>query len=120
MIKSMKYRYVNDKSIILKAMRMSQGFSTREAEKVTKVSKSSITHFETGRMNMPEERIKKMVLAYGYRWREFREFLLGRRLPLKIDMECLKIIEGMSEMNLRKAYMLLSIVEDISFAEEGI
>ena len=94
---------------ILRYMRMSRVISMRKAGSLINYSDSSINHFEQGRMDIREETIVKLVVAYEYTMEQFNEYRNGKVLPvLSIKDACMGLIDRLDESKLRAVHSLLA------------
>ena len=67
-------------SKILRYMRVSRGIAMRKAGALTNLSDSAISHYEHGRMDVPEQRLIQLVKAYDYTMQDFRDFAAGKEI----------------------------------------
>lgn len=99
---------ITRQSKILRFMRMSKRVSMREAGRRNGCSDSAISHYEQGRMEVSEERIRQLVQCYGYPFLEFEEYMAGKPLPvLSIKDECIGLLDQINEDKLRAVHAVL-------------
>lgn len=92
----------------LRYMRLSRGVSQEKVATHLGLSKASIGHFEHGRVDLTDDRIKSFLRLYEYSDTEFQEFLNGKAIPvLDLKYECLMLLEKVDETKLRTVHAVL-------------
>lgn len=108
-MKRSQQKIITLKSKIIRYMRLSKKVSQPDAAKVSGCSPQAIGHYENGRMEIPERRLKMLLTAYGFSEGEFLEYLNGKPIPLiSIKDECLQLIDQIrNEDKLRAVHTIL-------------
>jgi transcriptional regulator with XRE-family HTH domain len=101
---------------IVRHMRKTRGLSMNEAGRLVKVTGSAIAHMEQGRMDISRERLKSLVLAYGYSMQDFLEFIDGKSIPISYRDECIAIVRQLDEPRLAAVYAILTTFAPNSMA----
>lgn len=108
-MKRSQQRRITRTSKILRFMRVSKRISMREAGRRCNLSDSAINHYEHGRMDVPEQRLRHLVEAYGYSMDDFRAFSEGKEIPvLSIKDECVGLLELIDEAKLKTVHAVLT------------
>jgi transcriptional regulator with XRE-family HTH domain len=108
-VKRSQQKIITLKSKVIRFMRISKKISQPEAAKATGCSPQAIGHYENGRMEIPDGRLKALLDIYGFDNQEFQEFMNGKPIPLiSIKDECLQLIDQIrSEEKLRAVHTVL-------------
>jgi len=93
---------------IVRHMRKTRGLSLNKAGRLVKISGSAISHMEQGRMDISRERLKSLVLAYGYSMQDFLEFVDGRAVPISYRDECIAIVRQLDDARLVAVHAMLT------------
>ena len=106
---------VTRESKALKRMREMKGLSVRKLAELLNVSHTLVSHLERGRANISEAYIEKFLTALCCSWEEWRIALSGEKKTQtlakdKLNQDCLKKIQGLSE---DKLMLLDSILKEI-------
>jgi transcriptional regulator with XRE-family HTH domain len=97
------------KSKIIRYMRVSKGISQARAALAAGCSDQAIGHYETGRMDISEERLSKLIKFYGYSQNGFEMFLKGTPLPvLNLKGECILLLDHIDDTKLKAVYAVLT------------
>lgn len=93
---------------VLRYLRVTKGISMRLAGEMNGCSYSLINHYETGRTDIVERRIRELVESYGWEMAEFDEFLAGKPIPvLDIKRDCVDMLDRIGEAKLRAVHAVL-------------
>ena len=96
-------------SRILKYMRVTKRISMREAGRLCNLSDSTINHYEKGRIDIPDRRLKQLVKTYGYTMEDYESLADGRALPvLNLKTECIGLLELIDEKKLKTVHAVLT------------
>ena len=107
--KRSQQRIVTRTSKILRYMRVSKHISMREAAHRCDLSVSAINHYEHGRMDISERRLRQLAKAYGYTAQELQGLIDGQELPvLDLKRECLGLLELIDEKKLKTVHAVLT------------
>lgn len=90
-------------------MRISQKVSQETAAKAAGCSDAAIGHYENGRMEIPENRLRRLITTYGYSYEIFMEYINGKPIPI-IDVrdDCLRLLSQVdNEDKLRAIHTIL-------------
>lgn len=102
------YKAMTKEALVLKYMRESRHLSMRKAGKLIGMSDATISHAENGRMDLSPDFILKVVIAYGYSYQDFLNFLEGKKeVPEHLRSECIEIIKRLSMEKLRSVKAIL-------------
>lgn len=96
---------------ILRYMRLMGRTSMKEAGKRLGISDSAISHIENGKMELPQERIFQMVIAYGFTMCEFKELCLRSEIPVHRRDDCKRLLDALPDSKLE---MVLPFLMQIS------
>jgi transcriptional regulator with XRE-family HTH domain len=89
-------------------MRVSKGIAQARSALAADCSEPAIGHYETGRMDISQVRLEKLIRFYGYTLGEFEEFLSGRPLPvINLKDECVSLLEKIDETKLKAVHAVL-------------
>ena len=91
----------------LTALRKLRGLSQYQASYLCKYHRTAIGHIENGRVELPQSRIQHIVKSYGFTMRDFDYHMKSERFVTDIQDECISIIRGLSEKNLKAVQPLL-------------
>jgi transcriptional regulator with XRE-family HTH domain len=92
----------------LRFLREQPGMSLREVAALTRYSDSLIHHLETGRMDIREHHLQKLLPTYRTTLETFRMFSSGSvPMPLNLRLECIEILKAMSVDQLRTVHPVL-------------
>lgn len=100
-------KIVTREAQIIRHMRVSRGISQHQAALACRCSEQAIGHYENGRMNISEAKLRLLLTAYDYRWDQFEEFRLGKVLPTDYRSECQVILSGLDEAKLKLIHGVL-------------
>lgn len=92
---------------ILRYLRLKAMISLVDASQRNNMTKAAICHMEKGRMRIPKERIRPIVLSYGYTMRDFEELMKMEEPPVCPEDECISIVRKLSNEKLQMAYLFL-------------
>lgn len=88
-MKRSQQKIITIKSRAIRYMRLSKGMPQSVAAETAGCSKQAIGHYETGRMDISAERLRRLLSAYGYTESDFEEYLTGKAIPiLNVKDEC--------------------------------
>lgn len=94
---------------ILRYMRVSRRVSMREAGRRCNLSDSAISHYEHGRMELTDARIRQLVEAYGYSLADYQAFADGHEMPvLSFKDECVGLLDLIDEKKLKTVHAVLT------------
>lgn len=82
MSKRTNQKIITAKSKTLRYMRLAKEISQATAAQAAGCSVAAIGHYETGRMDIPDERLRRLLMAYGETWDSFQEYLDGKAIPI--------------------------------------
>lgn len=108
-MKRSQQKIITEKSKVIRFMRLSKRVSQPDAARAAGCSPQAIGHYENGRMDIPEARLRRLLTAYGFTADELQEFLNGKPIPIiSIKDECLQLLDQIrSEEKLRAVHMVL-------------
>ena len=102
------YKKIITKEVkVLKVLRKLKNLSQYKASLICGYHKGAIGHIENGRIELPQSRIQHIVKSYGFTLEDFERHMKSDVLVTDIQNECLSIIKGLSEENLKAVYSLL-------------
>jgi hypothetical protein len=82
--------------------------SLRKAATLTRFSGSLIHHLETGRMDISDHHLEKLLPVYRTTFETFKMFSSGGvPMPQNLRSECIEILKAMSIDQLRTAHPVL-------------
>ena len=91
----------------LKALRRLRGLSQYQASHLCRYHRTAIGHIENGRVELPRLRIQHIVQSYGFTMDDFEYHMKAEVLVTEIQEECISIIKGLCEKNLKAVHPLL-------------
>lgn len=87
-------KIITIRSRIIRYMRQSKRIPQTVAALEAGCSYQAIGHYEAGRMGISEDRLEKLVLAYGFTRMEFDEYVNDKPIPfVSLKDECMQMIE---------------------------
>ena len=92
---------------MLKLLRTLKNLSQYKASSVCGYHRKAIGHIENGRVELREARIAHIVKAYGFKMADFDCHMKSDILVTEIQDECISIIKGLCEKNLKAVHPLL-------------
>lgn len=93
-MKRSQQKIITLKSRAIRYMRLSKGVTQSAAAEAAGCSKQAIGHYETGRMNISQDRLHLLLTAYGFSESEFNEYLNGKAIPmLNLKDECVGLLD---------------------------
>ena len=97
-------------SRVIRYMRLVKRISQPVAAQAAGCSAAAIGHYENGRMDIPENRARKLVACYGFEWDDFEAYVGGQPLPmLNLKDECYGLLDRIqSEEKLRAVHTILA------------
>ena len=102
------YKKVITKQVrVLRLLRQLKSLSQYKASSICGYDKSAIGHIENGRLRLPKARIDHIVKSYGFTMEDFDYHMKSEVLVTEIQDECISIIKGLGEKNLKAVYPLL-------------
>ena len=108
-MKRSQQKIITTKSKIIRFMRVSKKISQPDAASAAGCSPQAIGHYENGRMDIPEARLKRLLNRYNFTPEEFNEYLNGKPIPMiNVKDECLQLLDQIrSEEKLRAVHTIL-------------
>lgn len=108
-MKRSQLKIITTKSKIIRFMRISKKISQPDAARASGCSPQAIGHYENGRMDIPEPRLKCLLDFYGFSAHDFQEYLNGMPIPIiSIKDECILLIDQIpNEEKLRAVHTIL-------------
>jgi transcriptional regulator with XRE-family HTH domain len=100
-------RLVTKDVLTLIALRKLRFLSQYQASKRCGYSKCAIGHIESGRIELPPERIEHVVKSYGFTIQDFNHHKNSDQFITDIQDECIKVIRLLSEEKLKAVFPLL-------------
>ncbi|MDZ4677936.1 MAG: helix-turn-helix transcriptional regulator [Oligoflexia bacterium] len=88
-------------------MRLSRSVSQERAALMIGCSESAIGHYETGRMDISELRLKQFLKTYRYGKDDFDEYMNGRPIPISLKDECVGLLNKLDETKLKAVHSVL-------------
>lgn len=109
MKKRSQQKIITTKSRIIRFMRISKKISQPDAARAAGCSPQAIGHYENGRMDIPEARLRRLLTLYDFTNEEFLEYLNGKPIPLvSVKDECLQLLDQIrNEDKLRAVHTVL-------------
>lgn len=109
MKKRSQQKVITTKSRIIRFMRISKKISQPDAARTAGCSSQAIGHYENGRMDIPEARLRRLLNLYDFTNEEFLEYLNGKPIPLiSVKDECLQLLDQIrNEDKLRAVHTVL-------------
>lgn len=109
MSKRSNQRRITRQSKILRFMRLSKNVSQARAALKVDCSEAAIGHYENGRMDVSELRLKELLYAYGYTRQEWDEYMNGRPIPnLSIKEECIQMLNKLDQNKIQTVHAVLA------------
>ena len=103
-MKRSQKKIITVRSRIIRYMRLSKRIPQTAAALVAGCSYQAIGHYEAGRMGISEDRLEKLLLAYGFTRLEFDEYVNGKPIPfISLKDECAQMIEQIESEDKLKA-----------------
>lgn len=108
-MKRSQQKIITTKSKIIRFMRISKKISQPDAARSAGCSPQAIGHYENGRMDIPENRLRRLLTLYDFTFEEFNEYLSGKPVPMvNVKDECLQLIDQIrNEEKLRAVHTIL-------------
>ena len=108
-MKRSQQKIITTKSKIIRFMRISKKISQPNAARAAGCSPQAIGHYENGRMNIPENRLRRLLTLYDFTFEEFTEYLGGKPIPMvNVKDECLQLLDQIrNEEKLRAVHTIL-------------
>ncbi len=108
-MKRSQQKIITIKSKIIRFMRIPKKISQPEAAHKASCSPQAIGHYENGRMEIPDSRLKCLLEFYGFSDSEFQEYFNGKPIPIvSIKDECILLIDQIpNEEKLRAVHTIL-------------
>ena len=108
MSKRSQQKRISTQTRVLKFLRERAGLSIRKAASRSGVGDGVINHLETGRIQIHQRHLDKLLPAYGSSMQTFEMFASGSvALPQDVRADCLEIVKSMSVEQLRTAHPVL-------------
>ncbi len=105
------YKRIITKEVrVLRILRQQKRINQYQASKICGYSKPTIGHIENGRIEIPQERIKHIVISYGHTMDKFFELMKENVLRDEIIKECYVKIVGLTESKLK---LVQSVLENL-------
>ncbi|MBK24542.1 MAG: hypothetical protein CME70_11160 [Halobacteriovorax sp.] len=99
---------ITKEALILRYMRESRHLSMRKAAKVIGISEAKINHSENGRRDLKPDYILKVVVALGYSYQDFLDFLNDKKdVPEHTLSECIEILKRLTPDKLKTVRTIL-------------
>ena len=92
---------------VLQVLRILKNLSQRKASSICGYHKKAIGVIENGRVELSETRIVHIVKSYGFTMEDFERHMKSEVLITEIQDECISIIKGLCEKNLKAVHPLL-------------
>ena len=92
---------------VLRLLRQQTRLSQRRASTACGYHEAAIGGIENGRVELSMERISHIVESYGFTMEDFDFHMNAEILVTEVQDECISIIRGLSEKNLKAVYPLL-------------
>ena len=100
-------RIITKEAQVLKALRKLKKFSQRKASLICGYHKTAICFIENGRVELHSAKISHIVKSYGFTMEDFERHMKSEVLVTDIQDECISIIRGLCEKNLKAVQPLL-------------
>ena len=102
------YKKIITKEVkVLKVLRKLKNLSQYKASFLCGYHKGAIGHIENGRVELFQPRIQHIVKSYGFTMRDFESQMKSEAFVTDIQDECIAIIKGLCEKNLKAVHALL-------------
>ena len=98
---------VTKEAKVLQVLRKLKRYSQYKASFQCGYSKTAIGHIEHGRIELPLDRIKHIVEAYGFTMKDFKHHMNSKEFITEIQDMCISIIQNLSEEKLKAVQPLL-------------
>ena len=111
-MKRSQKKIITVRSRIIRYMRLSKRIPQTAAALAAGCSYQAIGHYEAGRMGISEDRLERLLLAYGFTRMEFDEYVNGKVIPfISLKDECAQMIEQIESQEKLRAILgiLLSL-----------
>ena len=92
---------------ILRLLRKQTNLSQRKASAACSYHEAAIGCIENGRVELRKDRIAHIVKSYGFTMEDFESHMKSEVLVTDIQDECISIIKGLCEKNLKAVHPLL-------------
>lgn len=92
---------------VLRLLRQQTKLSQRRASTACGYHEAAIGGIENGRVELSRERISHIVESYGFTIEDFDFYMKAEVLVTEIQDECISIIKGLCEKNLKAVHPLL-------------
>ncbi len=100
-------KIITKEARVLRVLRNLKKLSQYKASSICGYHKAAIGHIETGRVGLPKVRIAHIVQSYGFTIEDFESYMRAEILVTEVQDECISIIRGLSEKNLKAVHPLL-------------
>ncbi len=100
-------KIITKQARVLRILRVQKKLSQYKASLICGYHKGAIGHIEMGRIQLPKNRIIHIVKSYGFTMEDFESHMKSEVLVTEIQDECISIIKGLSEKNLKAVHPLL-------------
>ncbi len=100
-------KVITKEARVLQMLRKLKNFSQYKASLVCGYHKGAIGYIENGRIQLPQSRIQYIVQSYGFTMKDFERHMKADVLVTEIQDECISIIRGLPEKNLKAVHPLL-------------
>lgn len=107
-MKRSNQKIITLKARVLRHLRLSRKISQREVGRRCGVSEAAVGHYENGRMDVSESRLKQFLELYKYDREEFDEYLNGEKAAIiGVKGECIRLIEELDDHQLNAIHVVL-------------
>lgn len=94
---------------VLRFLREQSGLSIRKAATLAAIGDSVLAHLETGRIEIHERHLARLIPAYRSTRETYEMFVTGKvQLPENLRFECIEILKSMSADQIRTAHPVLA------------
>ncbi len=100
-------KIITKEARVLRMLRNLKKLSQYKASLICGYHKGAIGHIEMGRIQLPKNRIIHIVKSYGFKVEDFESHMKAEVLVTEIQDECISIIKGLCEKNLKAVHPLL-------------
>ncbi|MBL7664840.1 MAG: helix-turn-helix transcriptional regulator [Bacteriovoracaceae bacterium] len=102
------YKTIITKEIrVLEALRKIKGISQDKASYLCGYSRCTIGHIENGRIEVSKRRIEHIVKSYGFKMKEFDDYMKSNVLRTDVIEECYLLLQKLSNEKLKTFRSLL-------------
>ena len=102
------YKKIITKEVqVLQALRKLKDLSQNKASVVCGYNRTAIGYIENGRVELHRTKIAHIVNSYGFTTEDFERHMKSEVLVTDIQDECISIIKGLCEKNLKAVHPLL-------------